>query len=293
MHRTIRLKLNTTPQQELTFLQTLTSFTTAFNLVCDYGWQHSLKNGVTLHRATYYQLKALVDLPSQLICAARIKATEALKSAFARLKAKRKSGQPSSKLCPTGYDQRSYWVKWQSQPASLATSLGRQIVDFDVPAHAARYSGNPVDSSDLIYRKGKFWLHLVVTLPDSEFASTGETIGLDLGLTHPAVTSQRKFLGQRRWKGIDGRYHRIRRDLQSKGTKSARKHLRKLSDRLQRFRKDCDHVLSKRIVQSAASGATIVIENLTNIRSRVQQRGRENRRRLHSWTFGLPNCEVS
>ena len=298
MQRTIRLQLNTTQPQNEALKQTLNQFTKAFNFVCEHGWLNSEKNGIDLHKATYYPLReALVDLPAQLICAARVKATEALKSAFARVLAKRKTSQPKSVLCPVRYDQRSYWVKWESNQVSLATVHGRQVIGFDVPDYAVRYTGYPVDSADLIYRKGKFWLNVVVTLPTPEYSHNGthsgipddEVIGVDLGLNHPAVTSQRKFLGKRSWKGIDRRYFRIKRSLQSKGTKSARRHLRKLSGRLQRFRKDCDHVISKRIVQSAHApgtpGATIVIENLTEIRSRVKQRGRENRRRLHSWSF--------
>ncbi len=90
MQRTIRLELNTTSEQEISLRQTLQSFTDAFNYVCDYGWKHSEKNGIELHKATYYDLKAkLGSFPSQLICAARVKATETLKSVFARIKTKR------------------------------------------------------------------------------------------------------------------------------------------------------------------------------------------------------------
>src|SRR5262249_39045194 len=41
----------------------------------------------------------------------------------------------------------------------------------------------------------------------------------------------------------------------------------------------------KRIVQSASPGTTIVVENLTDIRTRSKQRGLASRRRLHSWSF--------
>jgi putative transposase len=111
-------------------------------------------------------------------------------------------------------------------------------------------------------------------------------VGVDVGLKHPAVTSQRNFLGKKHWKEIERKYFRIRRKLQSKGTKSARKHLKKLSGRLKRFRRDCDHVLSKRIVQAVSTGTTIVIENLTEIRNHARTRKKtEIARRLHSWSF--------
>jgi len=73
--------------------------------------------------------------------------------------------------------------------------------------------------------------------------------------------------------------------LQAKGTKSSKRALRKLRGKVNRFRRDCDHVLSKRIVQSVSPGTTIVVENLTDIRMRVKQRGPASRRRLHSWSF--------
>lgn len=78
---------------------------------------------------------------------------------------------------------------------------------------------------------------------------------------------------------------------QGKGTKSAKRHLKKLSNKQMRFHKDCDHVLSKQIVASTPTGATIVLENLTNIRETSKMgRGKnnknvENKRKLHSWTF--------
>jgi IS605 OrfB family transposase len=70
------------------------------------------------------------------------------------------------------------------------------------------------------------------------------------------------------------------------GTKSAKRHLRKLRRKQARFRRDCDHVLSKQIVQSAQPGATLVLENLTDIRKRSKIRKRtETSRRVHSWSF--------
>jgi putative transposase len=67
--------------------------------------------------------------------------------------------------------------------------------------------------------------------------------------------------------------------------------LKKLAGKTLRFHRDCDHVLSKRIVQHAPPGSTIVLENLTHIRdtSRMgrgkQNKNVDNKRRLHSWTF--------
>ncbi len=288
MHRTIRVKLNTDTEQSLILKHTLAEFTQAFNFVCEYAWLNSEKNAGRLHHATYRELKERCKgLVSDLIIQARTKATEAVRSAFALKKAGKKASQPRSKLCPARYNLHTFKLDWTKQKLNLATSPShRLLIGFSVPDYARKYVGYPTDTADLIYRKGKFWLHVVVTLPDPEPIASDEVIGVDLGLNRPAVTSKRKFLGSRHWKEVDRKYFRIKRALQSKGTKSAKRHLRKLAGTKMRFHRDCDHVLSKRIVQSASPGATIVIENLTQIRSRTKiRRKTETSRRLHSWSF--------
>ena len=286
MDRTIRLKLHTSADDRQVLTQTVETFTTCFNTVAALGWMTGEKNGVRLHHATYYALRAKhPTLPAQLVCAARVKATEAIKSAFTRKAQGRKTGQPRSVFCPIRYDVHTYRMKWDTRAVSLSTIAGRKVFGFAVPAYAQKYIGYPVASADLIRRKDAFWLHVVVTLPEPEKVERSQIIGVDLGLNRPAVTSEKQFLGKRQWKGVDRRYFRLRRTLQAKGTRSATRHLKKLSGKVARFRLDCDHVLSKRIVQSADAGATIVIENLTDIRSHTKQRGRASRRRMHSWSY--------
>src|ERR671916_214354 len=82
MQRTIRLKLCPTPDQAIALVETRRQFTDVFNAVAAYGWQERIKNGVTLHHALYYPLKAQYpDLVSDLHIQARVKATEAVASA--------------------------------------------------------------------------------------------------------------------------------------------------------------------------------------------------------------------
>jgi IS605 OrfB family transposase len=239
-----------------------------------------------LHKATYYRLRAEHPaLPAQLVVSARTRANEAIKSALTHKRQGHETACPRGALVPIRYDARSY--RLIGQTASLASVGGRQVVPFATNPHASGLLevATGTDSADLILRDGKLWLHVVLTLPAVPFSDTGAAIGVDLGLTRPAVTSEARFLGQKRWREIDRRCFRLKRSLQSKGTKSSRRHLRKLAGRIARFRRDCDHVLSKRIVQSVTLGTAIVAENLTDIRARAKQRGRASRRRLHSWSF--------
>lgn len=313
MDRTIVVQLNPTPEQRDILDRTMQEHTECFNAVCREGFENGYSNGIELHKATYYPLRAqFPDLPAQLVCASRVKATEAVKSAltwkkkhaarYPKLVEKaEKQGRPVPKFksvrCPQStsapirYDARSYWVKWESMQASLATVEGRVVVGFTVPKHALQYTKGKVCSADLCFHHGHYYLHIVVSIPAPDIAPSEEVIGIDLGLNRPAVTSNRQFLGDRRWKEQERRMHRIRRKLQAKGTKSAKRHLKKLSGKLFRQRRDHDHVLSKRIVQNAAPGATLVLENLTNIRETSKiGRGKggkntETKRRMHSWSF--------
>ncbi|MCW5313558.1 hypothetical protein GTQ43_06955 [Nostoc sp. KVJ3] len=81
MQRTIRIQLQPDPEQAKVLSQTIEQYTWSFNAVCKYRWETGIGNGVELHKATYYDHRAITGLPSQLVCAARVKATEALKSA--------------------------------------------------------------------------------------------------------------------------------------------------------------------------------------------------------------------
>jgi len=287
MQRTIRIKLQPTSEQATALLETCRQFTDVFNAVAAYGWQERIKNGVTLHHALYYPLKAQYpDLVSDLHIQARVKATEAVASALQLVKdPERTVNQPRSWGCAPRYNVHTYKVDWQAQIVNLATVAGRQRIPFTVPAYAKQYIGCEPDSADLILRDGHWWMHVGVTVPTPDVQQTDVVIGVDLGLAQPAVTSNRQFLGKRRWKAVEGRYFHLRRQLQQRGTKSAKRHQRRMRHKQARFRRDCDHVLSKQIVQVTPEGSTIAVENLTHIRQRTKQRGREQRRRMHSWSY--------
>jgi IS605 OrfB family transposase len=288
-------------------LETIRQYTECFNAVTTYGWKHGEKNGVELHKATYYPLReSHQHLPAQLVISARVKATEAIKSAFT-WKIKREMefpkkvakalarGKPTPTFkpvrCPQSdissvrYDQRSY--TFYRDHVSLATVAGRQMIGLHLYSYAKRLLAQCIeyDSADLIFRKGRFWLHVVVTLPDIEFVSSGEVVGVDFGITRPAVASNNGFFGKRSWKATERRYFRLKRALQSKGSDSAKRHLKKLSHKVSRFRLDCDHVVSRQLVQSVAPGTTLVIENLREIRTTTKQNSKEQRRAMHQWTF--------
>ena len=261
-------------------------FTQSFNLVCAEGWRLREGNAYTLHKLTYRDSKALCpNLVSDLHVQARQKAAETVKSALTWSKKKRNVGCPQSTLCPPRYNCNSFSVDWQQGLANLATTAGRQKVAFTVPAYALHLVDNRVTTADLKYHKGRFTLHVVLKLGDLEFVDNNAALGVDLGVCRPAVTSDNRFHGKKHWREVEKRRFRLRRKLQANGSKSAKRHLRNLAGRSARFRRDCEHVLSRSILHGITAGTTVVVENLTNIRTRVKASRGEAKRRLHAWSF--------
>ena len=307
MQRTIRFPLLPTVEQQAVLLETIQQYTECFNAVATYGWEHEEKNGVELHKVTYYALREVYpDLPAQLVISARSKASEAVKSTLtwkikrekefpkrvAKALARGKPAPtfkpvrcPQSSNCSIRYDQRSY--TFHGDYVSLATVVGRQTIGLHLYPYARRLLAQSIeyDSADLVFRKGRFWLHVVVTLPDVGFVPNEEAVGVDFGITRAAVASNNRFFGKRSWKNKELRYFRLKRTLQSKGSDSAKRHLKKLAHKVSRFRLDCDHVISRQLIRSLTPGTLIVIENLIEIRSNTKQRSKQQKRAMHLWSF--------
>lgn len=77
-------------------------------------------------------------------------------------------------------------------------------------------------------------------------------------------------------------YAYLRKELQSKGTRSAKRKLKRLNGRERRFVTDVNHCISKQIVNSEYT--VFALEDLSKIRVQ-KRRGTEFNRMLNSWAF--------
>ncbi|NJK45181.1 MAG: IS200/IS605 family element transposase accessory protein TnpB [Pleurocapsa sp. SU_196_0] len=169
--------------------------------------------------------------------------------------------------------------------ATVVTLQGRQRLEFCVPKFWAEVATWRSTSADLcVDCQGQLWLHVVMRKEVAEVPPTGDVIGVDLGITHPATDSNGKHYGDPYWTTVECHRKSHVSRLQSKGTKSARRRLKKLSGTRNRLRSDCDHVISRQIVNALNSGDTVVFEDLVNIRGRGKL-GKQMRERLHTWSF--------
>jgi IS605 OrfB family transposase len=261
-------------------------FTETFNQVCRAGWEKREGNAYTLHHLTYHDCKAAYpDIVADLRVQAIRKASGTLRAAITRERKGGKVSCPRSAACPPRFNFHTFKLYWEKGIASMSTTCGRVKMAFSLPRYARYAADSVTTTADLVYRRGQFFLYVSIRLPDVPFVPNGKAIGVDLGVSRPAVTSDNRFHGNRHMKEVVKRTFRLKRALQANGSKSAKRHLRSLAGREQRFRRDCDHVLSSSILRGIEPGTTVVVENLTNIRVRCKAKRGEAKRRLHSWSF--------
>jgi IS605 OrfB family transposase len=283
---TVRLELRPDGEQVAAMEKTRAEYGAAFDAASKAGWEAKRINGNDIHRATYRKVRKAGGLPSQLVISARMKAVEDLKSVRALKKQGRKVSRPVMKNPTIRFDARSFRLDWKDLKAHLTLSGGRITLPVSLCKFASKYRGLPTASADLVKRGKRWFFHVVVNKEKPKGVKpTGRVIGVDRGIRRPAVTSAGIFLGKPCWRAIEERLMSLRQRLQAKGTGSAKRHFRRLEDRLARFRRDCDHVLAKKLVASCEPGDMLVFEDLTHIRDNAKAKGRANRRRLHAWTF--------
>ena len=291
MQRVLKLTLKPTEEQKQILLETIEQYKLAYNHTCKTGWDNQLWNGVELHKLTYYPLREKFVLPSQLIVSARVVATESLKSAIKRKRRKLKGKCPQSNNPAIRYDKRSYTVWLDREEVSLATVEGRQKFKVKIPDYFRQYLDWKTTSANLRYDKKlkKFFLNITVEREAGNIQPTDSAVGVDLGLRKLAVVSTpdkqiNKFFDGGHIRAVSERYYALRKRLQSKGTPSAKRHLKKLSQKEKRFRACINHKVAKEIVSLVPAGGVIVLEKLKGIRKRIRA-NKQNKRWMHSWNF--------
>jgi hypothetical protein len=93
-----------------------------------------------------------------------------------------------SEICPPRYNIHTYTLDWKKQFVRLSTVGGKMSIPFTVPHFSSKYQGHKIATADLIYCNGRYWLHVVVSVPEPDIPQNDEVIGVDLGLNRPAVT---------------------------------------------------------------------------------------------------------
>lgn len=273
-----QVKLQPTAEQAHALKRTMETANAVANQISAHAWNVGSFRQYDLHHDCYYEIREQFDLSAQMVVRAISKVADAYKP-------DRKTKRTFRPLGSIAYDNRILSWKPEGQTVSIWTIAGRQTIPFVAGQRQLELLAALRGESDLIYRDGDFYLHQVCEIEEAEENEVGEFLGVDLGMVNLAVTSDGdKHTGEALDKRRDW-YAGRRAALQSVGSLSSKRRLRKLSGKQRRFQKHTNHCISKAIVGTAKdTGRGIALEDLSGIRERVTVR-RGQRARHHNWSF--------
>jgi putative transposase len=314
---TAKLKLLTSSAQFQALRHTQLTYRAALNYVSQYSFTHGkMSNQRALQRDCYDEIRLKYGLPAQMACNVprqvgatykvlwtKVKQNAALRAAGKTKKRYKGLDTPPKYVSPTlTYNyHRDYSLKPENQ-VSILTLDGRVIISYTgYSKHVALlHHGASIGAAKLWYDKPRKQFYLLVTLElevaDPSPESHKQVVGVDVGQRYLAVTAtptnEACFYPGKQVRAKADHYARLRKRLQQKGTRSATRRLLVISGRERRLKQDCNHRISRRIVD-AHPHSIIGLEDLTHIRERTKRthgkkatkKQRQANRHASKWAF--------
>ena len=278
MKLTAQLKLLPTPEQADLLHKTLEAANTACNAISEHAWQNKVFNSFKLQKVLYYDIRTQFELCAQLVVRCLGKVADAYKLDKRTQRTFKEHGS-------IPYDSRILNYRQQTQTASIWVLGGRMEIPYQCGERQRQLLKHQRGESDLAFHKGAFYLLATCEIDEPTPAEVDEFLGVDRGLVNVAVDSDGQIHKASHINHVRYRHRSLRRKLQRKGTKAARRLLRQQSKKEQRFSNDTNHAISKSIVVKAqGTGRGIALEDLGGIRDRITV-SQSQRATLHSWAF--------
>ena len=275
---TVKCKLDVPTASLEAIDETFRKYREACEYISGVAWESGVWGKVKLHHATYYQTRQRTGLPAQLTCTARDKVAEAYK--------RDKSRRHRFKRGSVRLDARTFRL-FDGERCSF-TAVGTRVKASLLVGDYQREllsSWETTGAAELVRKGNTLYVHIVVYRDINTPQTASDYLGIDLGIRNIASTSDGEVLTGEVVDKVRTRYAKLRRKLQSKGTRSAKRKLKKLSGREGRFQRDVNHVVSSKLVREASeSGRGLAVEDLRHIRKRAKVR-KSQRARHSSWAF--------
>ena len=295
------VKLLPTPEQASALAATLRACNLACGLISEAAYAGSVfdRNGV--HHLMYRRVREEYGLGAQAAVHCVKKTVDAYTTLHAQAKAGllgragsarrvKAFGKPIA-FGPDSaqpFDDRMLSWRHDARIVSIWTVSGRlkDVAFTGESGQLKQIAEHRRGESDLVHRDGMWFLHAAVELPETALnTEPSGFLGVDLGIVNIATTSDGAVMAGRGLNRHRKRQQDLRAKLQAKGTKSAKRLLKKRRRRESRHITDVNHCISKRIVAEAQrTGRGIALEDLRGIRERARFR-RPQRATLHSWAF--------
>ena len=184
------------------------------------------------------------------------------------------------------------WSYLSSGKLSINTLDGRVKVDPICRGFNQYLDGTwKFGLAKLLKSSGKWYLHISATKEVTDFdkQAVKHVVGLDRGLRFLATSydeqSKTAFFDGQAIMRKRAKYQKLRATLQAKGTKSAKRRLKKLSGRENRWISDVNHCLSKTLVQKYGANTLFVLENLNGVSFERTDLPKVLRNQNKSWAF--------
>jgi len=278
MNLTVKVKLLPDGQQSKSLHKTFETFNAACNYVSEYAFREKCFNAFKMHYALYREVRAAFpSLSSQFVVRAFKKVEESYRL-------DKKVQHTFKKYSAVVYDPRLL-----SFPNLSTVSINTVDGRYKIPVVFGNYQ--PLEGrkrkgeADLIYQRGKFFLCVVIELPDGTPIDPSGYLGVDKGIVNVATTSDGDTFSGSKIDTVRKRTAKIKQALQKCGSKSAKRHLKKIGKRQSRFQRHTNHSISKEIVSTAkGTNRGIALEQLRGISSRTRFR-KADRQCFGNWAF--------
>jgi IS605 OrfB family transposase len=182
------------------------------------------------------------------------------------------------------YDSRLFSFKAVDE-VSLWCIGGRQRIKMIMTGYQKKTAYESRKQANLVFIDNQFYLLVVIDTEEKQPLITNKIIGVDFGIVKIATLNDGTSFDGAIVESVRKKYAKLRASLQRKGTKSAKRRLKKISSKESRLKRDLNHQISKKIVTKAkGTNSNISIENLKGIRRGTTVR-KSQRAKHHSWSF--------
>lgn len=217
---TTSIKLVANQDQKRQLLKTMYKFNSACDWVSQYAFANKCFGKLRLHKAIYYELREKFDLPSQF-------AIRVIGRVADSYKLNKKVQHKFNKSSSAEYDQRL--LSWTAlDNVSIASLDGRLHLPIAFGKYAKLDERTIRKSCKLAYKNKEFYLQVSYEEPEVLLKEAKAFLGVDLGITNLAVTSNGQVFSGSQVDKVRERFTTIKTSLQACGSKSAKRGLKEI-----------------------------------------------------------------
>lgn len=283
IERTIVCKLFNSKEINDVLSQTSIVFANACNYALEIAKKENVSNKIKLQKICYYDIRKVFYLSSNLTIGAIRRASSSLTKLKKRRKAPRKF-LPKS----IDYDARTFSFIEKDRSVSIKTFDKRIRIPLVLSDYQrSQLTGqNPTHAK--IVKKGNDWyIHIGIKRDVSKKSTSTKPMGIDAGIKNTAYTSEKLAFSGETISEYKAKRNKIRASLQSKGTRGAKRVLKRLSGKEKRFTRHTNHVISKKLVADAKRHdcGIVRMERLKDIRAKTKTWNKHRNRMTANWSY--------